>query len=150
MNVIQAIGIYSTSPWYISLFCGCWNSPVGQLTRPYMMMMMVMMLIMKVHLIGAIGAPPRPEHWISTCLLERLRHHLPHLAISVLLRQYQSMFCKTKRRLYKICHSCYKCLSKLSKSHGFVKVVTWICQSRYMYFSPNQTKRKFDKDFEAC
>ena len=32
-------------------------------------------------LIGAIGAPPRPEHWILTRLSERLRHHLPHLAL---------------------------------------------------------------------
>ena len=40
----------------------------------------------------------------------------------------------------------------------FVKVVkvTWVCQSCYMhlpscymYFSPNQTQMKFDKDFEA-
>ena len=32
----------------------------------------------------------------------------------------------------------------------FVKVVTNICQSCYLYFLPNQTKLRFDQDFVAC
>ena len=118
-----------------------------------MMMMMVimrMMMTMKDHLIGAIGAPPRPEHWILTRLSERLRHHLPHLAISVLLRaSILKYVLQNKERSVQD-------LSQLLPVFVKVVKVTWVCQSCYMhlpscymYFSPNQTQMKFDKDFEA-
>ena len=44
------------------------------------------------------------------------------------------------------------CIS-LTKSNlliGFVDIVTWICQSCFMYFSqPNQTRLKFNQDFKV-
>ena len=118
-----------------------------------MMMMMVimrMMMTMKDHLIGAIGAPPRPEHWILTRLSERLRHHLPHLTVSVLLRaSILKYVLQNKERSVQD-------LSQLLPVFVKVVKVTWVCQSCYMhlpscymYFSPNQTQMKFDKDFEA-
>ena len=49
-----------------------------------------------------------------------------------------------------ICQSCYMDLSKLLD--GFVKGVTWICQSCSMYFLPfaKKNKLKIDQDFQGC
>ena len=57
------------------------------------------------------------------------------------------------RDLSKLIHRFSNCCMDLLKLvHGFVKVVTWICQCDSMgsRLWPNKTKLKFDQDFKAC